>query len=88
MEQSIFTAKGTIRTDLDKMEVCAERRPVLDALIAAQLMTEQAESELKAAEAAVTAAVRKRNEVAAEVPRGSFREEWLASTAHPDNRRR
>ncbi len=88
MEQSIFTAKGTIRTDLDKVEVSADRRPALDALIAAQAMTEQVESELKAAEAAVTAAVRRRNDIAAKLPRGDFMDEWRASVAHSDKRGR
>jgi hypothetical protein len=88
MEQSIFTAKGTIRADLDKMEVSEDRRPALDALQAAQLMCEQTEAEFKAAEAAVTATVRHRNDIAAKVPRGSFMDEWRASVAHSDKRGR
>jgi hypothetical protein len=87
-EDSIFTNSGTIRRDFDKMEVSPERRPALDALAAAQLMCEQTEAEFKSAETAVTAAVRRRNDIAAKIPRRSFRDEWLASTTHPDNRRR
>ena len=86
-EQSIFNARGGIRSDLDKMEVSPERRPALDALMAAQLMCEQTEAELKSAEATVTAAVRHRNDVASKIPRGSFMDEWRANLG-PDARRR
>ncbi len=85
-EPSIFTKYGTIRSDLDKVQVSADRRPALDALQAAQLLTQQTENEFKAAEAALTAAVRRRNDIAAKVPRPSFMDEWRASVSHPDRR--
>ena len=85
-EDSIFASNGTIRDDLDKLTVSAERQPALDALMAAQLMTAQTEAELKATEALLAAAVRARNEIAAKIPRRSFYDEWLASTTHPDKR--
>jgi hypothetical protein len=87
MEDSIFDNGGTIRTDLDTLEVSPERRPALDALIAAQHLAEAVESEFKRAEAMVTDAVRHRNTIAAKVPRRSFHDEWLASTTHPDKTR-
>ena len=87
-EQSIFNSKGQIRGDLDKIEVSADRRPALDALIAAQAMTEQVESEFKTAESALTAAVRRRNDIAAKVPRPTFMDIWRQNVSHPDRRSR
>lgn len=81
MEDSIFNKYGTIRDDLDKVQVSADRRPALDALIAAQAMTEQCESELKTAEATLHDAVRRRNDIASKVPRPSFMDAWRASVA-------
>jgi hypothetical protein len=78
-EQSIFDNAGRIRTDLDKLEVSAERRPALDALMAAQLMTTQTEAEQKMAEKLLAAAVRARNEIAAKMPRTTFQDELRAN---------
>ncbi len=85
-EQSIFDKFGQIRADLDQIQVAPERQAALDALQAAQLMCETGEKERKAAELALTAAVRKRNDIAAKLPRGNFRDEWRASVTHPDRR--
>jgi hypothetical protein len=75
MENSIFTKFGTVRTDLDTIKVAPERQPALDALVAAQLMCEASERELKEAEGVLTAAVRRRNDIAAKVPRTTFSDE-------------
>ncbi len=80
-EQSIFTKYGTVRTDLDQVQVAPERQAALDALQAAALMCETSEREHKAAELALTAVVRARNIIAAKIPRSSFRDEWKASVA-------
>ncbi len=88
-EESIFNSKGQIRGDLDKVKVPEDRRPALDALIAAQAMTEQVEAEYKAAELALTAAVRKRDDIAHRVPRTTFLEELRNSIRqYGDDRRR
>lgn len=87
-EESIFNSKGQIRGDLDKVKVPEDRRPALDALIAAQAMTEQVEAEYKAAETTLHAAVRRRNDIASRVPRKSFMEIWRENVSHPDRRGR
>ena len=88
MIESIFNKFGQVRSDLDKIEVPADRQLALDALQAAQLMTEQTEAEFKSAEAADTAAVRRRNAIASKIPQGSFMDEWRASVAAYNQGRR
>lgn len=65
-EQSIFDVNGKVRADV---EVPADRQLAFDALVAAEAMTTQCETEFKVSEETLHAAVRRRDAIAAKMPR-------------------
>jgi hypothetical protein len=82
---NIFKSNGTINTDIDPSEIPEARRPQYNALVAAQIMTEQAESNEMAANEAVAEAVRVHDRAHAAVPRSSFLDEWKRMVGQRDN---
>jgi hypothetical protein len=73
---NIFKSNGTINTDIDPSEIPEARRPQYVALVAAQMMTEQAESNEKVANDVVAEAVKVHDRAHATVPRSTFLNEW------------
>jgi len=80
---NIFKSNGTINTDIDPSEIPEARRPQYNALVAAQIMTEQAESNEKVANETVAEAVRVHDRAHAAVPRSSFLDEWKRMVGQP-----
>lgn len=65
-EQSIFDVNGRVRADV---EVPADRQLARDELLAAEAMTQQCEAEFKTSELELAAAVRRRDQIAAALPK-------------------
>lgn len=83
---NIFDARGMLRDDLENVTVPPERRPVLDALIAAVRAADAAEAEVKALDAAVADAVKVHDEARAAMPKHTFLDEWRAASGKPSLR--
>jgi len=79
-ETSIFNERGVLRSDLENVVVPAERRPVLNALIAATMAADEAERQLKIKDEAVAAAVKAHDRAVAACPQSSFLDEWRTAT--------
>jgi hypothetical protein len=75
---SIFQNSG-VDTSIDPQTIPPIRRDAYIALREAQIMCEQAESNLKSANDAVVDAVRAHDAAQAALPRRTFMQEWRAS---------
>jgi hypothetical protein len=76
---NIFESNGRINASIDPMQIPESRRAQFVALVAAQIMTEQAEANTKIADDAVAQAVKEFDRANAALPRSTFLEEARAS---------
>lgn len=77
---SIFNERGVLRDDLENVIVPPERRPVLDALIAATMAADEAERQFKLKDEILADAVAEHDRAVAAAPKGTFMDEWRAAT--------
>jgi hypothetical protein len=75
----IFESNGRVNTGIDPQNIHPDRRSQYVALVDAQLMTEQAEANQKAADDAVVEAVCIHDQARAAQPRTSFMDLWRQS---------
>jgi hypothetical protein len=73
---NIFGSRGRINPDIDPATIPEDRRRQYHALVAAQIMCEQAESNEKVANDAVAEAVKVHDRAHAALPRSTFLDEW------------
>jgi len=78
---NIFDSRGRVNADIDPMQLRPDRRAAFEALVAAQQLSEKAESDEKLANDAVAAAVKEHDRAHAALPRSTFLEEARASFA-------
>jgi hypothetical protein len=77
----IFGSDGRVNADLDPMTIPEGRRSQYVALVAAQIMIEQAESNTKIADDAVAQAVKEFDRAQAALPVSTFLDEARAAAA-------
>lgn len=78
---NIFGSDGRVNADVDPASVPVERRTQFVALVAAQIMIEQAESNAKIADDAVAQAVKEFDRAQAALPVSTFLDEARAAAA-------
>lgn len=88
MSNSIFNERGVLRTDLHNVTVPPAQRPALDALISAVTAEKEAERQFKLKSAAVDEAVEAHAQARAAYVPSTFMDEWRASVASYQGRRR
>jgi len=88
MSNSIFNERGILRTDLHNVNVPPAQRASLDALIGAVDAEKEAERQFKIKSAAVDDAVEAHAKARAAYVPSTFMDEWRASVASYQGRRR
>jgi len=88
MSNNIFNERGILRTDLHNVTVPPERQPFLDALVSAVMAADEADRQFTLKSAAVDVAVEAHAQAQAAYTPSTFMDEWRASVASYQGRRR
>lgn len=75
----IFDESGRINTGIDPTTIHPDRRDAYGALVAAQELSDQAETELKSANDMVMECVREHDRTQAALPKTTFMDLWRAN---------